>query len=290
VDFYDRLQELSASYLLPLMPFDAICLEFNFKGLFVPGLGVDRYAECASAMMETLPCLLPASSSEIYAKVSSVRVDSKNGYDLLWRVLELTVAGFDPTLPLDQPRWSRDMDILEFGRRYELYFRLQAKRRVHFTSRHRTSIFLHAVASTEYADIVATMQSNINAYRHPDDDNFLPQHFRLTNMASQIHKTAKAWVQDIGHSRVHQVSGWDSRQETFDGDYYHIMHDKDKIAYCHVQGYHPRALAVGVNRDRGLPGRPLDQRGTFRRPDSDNDRRHDRLHPSGDRGPPPPRG
>jgi hypothetical protein len=106
VDFYDRLQELSASYLLPLMPFDAICLEFNFEGLFVPGLGVDRYAECASAMMEILPRLLPASSSEIYAKVSSVRVESKNGYDLLWRVLELTVAGFDPTLPLDQPRWS----------------------------------------------------------------------------------------------------------------------------------------------------------------------------------------
>ncbi len=123
------------------------------------------------------------------------------------------------------------------------------------------------------------MQSNIDAYRHPDDDNFLPQHFRLTNMASQIHKTAKAWVQDIGHSRVHRVSGWDLCQETFDGDYYHGMYDEDEIAYCHVQGYRPRALAVGVNRDRGLPGRPLDRRGTFRRPDSDNDRRHDRLHP-----------
>ncbi len=58
VDFYDKLQELSAAYLLPLMPSDAICLEFNFEGLCIPGLGVDRYAECASALMEILPRLL----------------------------------------------------------------------------------------------------------------------------------------------------------------------------------------------------------------------------------------
>jgi hypothetical protein len=145
VEFYDKLQELSAAYLLPLMPFDAICLEFNFKGLFIPGLGVDRYAECASALMEILPCLLPTSSSEISAKVSSVWMESKNGYDLLWRVLELTVAGFDPTLPLEQPRWKWDMDILEFCHRCELYCRLQAKRKVYFSSRHRTGIFLCAV-------------------------------------------------------------------------------------------------------------------------------------------------
>ncbi len=33
VDFYDKLQKLSAGYLLPLMPFDAIKLSFNFEGL-----------------------------------------------------------------------------------------------------------------------------------------------------------------------------------------------------------------------------------------------------------------
>jgi hypothetical protein len=159
------------------MPFDAICLEFNFEGLFIPGLGIDRYAECASALMEILPRLLPTLYSEVLAKVSSVWVESKNGYDLLWRILELTVAGFDLTLPLEQPRWTRDMDLLEFGCRHELYFRLQAKRKVYFSSRHRTGIFLRAVASSEYADIVTNIQSNIDAYRNPDDDNFLPQHF-----------------------------------------------------------------------------------------------------------------
>ena len=82
--FYDKLQELSAVYLLPLMPFDALQLEFNFEGLFVPGLGTERYADCASALMEVLPRLLPLTYTEVQAKLSSVCVESKNGYNLLW--------------------------------------------------------------------------------------------------------------------------------------------------------------------------------------------------------------
>ena len=100
VEFYDKFQELSHSYLLPLMPFDAVCLENNFEGLFVPGLGTQRYHECASALFELLPRLLPTTNPEIHAKLSSARDESKNGYDLFWRVLELTVPGFDPTVPL----------------------------------------------------------------------------------------------------------------------------------------------------------------------------------------------
>ncbi len=43
VKFYDKFQELSHAYLLPLMPFDAARLGNNFEGLFVPGLGTQRY-------------------------------------------------------------------------------------------------------------------------------------------------------------------------------------------------------------------------------------------------------
>ena len=43
VKFYNKFQELSHAYLLPLMPFDATRLGNNFEGLFVPGLGTQRY-------------------------------------------------------------------------------------------------------------------------------------------------------------------------------------------------------------------------------------------------------
>ena len=87
VDFYDKLQKLSAGYLLPLMPFDAIKLSFNFEGLCPPGLGTHRYSEAGSAIMDILPRLLPTTSTEITSAVATVGFESNNGYDLLWRVL-----------------------------------------------------------------------------------------------------------------------------------------------------------------------------------------------------------
>jgi hypothetical protein len=146
VTFYDKLKELSVVYLIPLMPFDAICLEFNFEGLFVPGLGTDRYKDCASALMEILPRLLPPTNLEVQAKISAVRSKLKNGYDLFWHILELTVPGFDPTVPIKQPRWTRDKEILQFCHGHELYFRLLAKKNMFYDSRSRTNIFLHGIA------------------------------------------------------------------------------------------------------------------------------------------------
>jgi hypothetical protein len=39
VDFYDRLHDMSAAYLLPTTPLDAIVLHHGYKGLFPPALG-----------------------------------------------------------------------------------------------------------------------------------------------------------------------------------------------------------------------------------------------------------
>ena len=108
VEFYDKLQDLPKDYLLPLIPFDAVHLGNNYEGLFVPGLGTLCYQECASALFELLPQLIPITNPEIHAKLCSVRVESKNGYDLFWRVLELTVPAFDPTVPLQAPVWDHD--------------------------------------------------------------------------------------------------------------------------------------------------------------------------------------
>ncbi len=213
------------------MPFNAVHLGNNFEGLFVPGLGTQRYHECASALFELLPRLLPTSNPEIHAKLSSIHIESKNGYDLFWRVLELTVPMFDPTVPLQQPNWDHDIDILEFGRHHELYFRLQAKKQVFFNTRDCTTMFLKAVASSKYANIVTTLRSNVDSYRHPDKEYFLPQNFQLTNIAMLIHNQTKARVRDLGHRCINRVAGWDSMSD--------VLVD-DELQFCHIQGYQPR--------------------------------------------------
>jgi hypothetical protein len=59
VKFYDGLQKISMRYLLPLMPFDSVCLAFGFEGLCPPGLGIVKYAAISSAWMDVLPRILP---------------------------------------------------------------------------------------------------------------------------------------------------------------------------------------------------------------------------------------
>ncbi len=100
VAFYKSLQRVSAAYLLPLMPFDTIHLANNYKGLFPPGLGTNAYSECCVAMLGILPRLLPTTDYEVKAKILGVGNVSRNGYDLLWHILELFIPGFDPTIPI----------------------------------------------------------------------------------------------------------------------------------------------------------------------------------------------
>ena len=91
-------------YSLALMLFDPIVLKNRFKGLCPPGLGLIRYAVMCKAFMELLPWLVPVTiSPQVSAVLASVRYESNNGYDYLWRVLELAVLGFDPTVSITVP-------------------------------------------------------------------------------------------------------------------------------------------------------------------------------------------
>ena len=103
VNFYDKLQKASALFLLPIMLFDAININMGFEGLCPPGLRLPRYAETASVLMEILPCLLPDRDSQVALMVTVVRAISSNRFDLLWRVLELAVPGFDPSIQISPP-------------------------------------------------------------------------------------------------------------------------------------------------------------------------------------------
>ena len=111
-------------------------------------------------------------------------------------------------------------------------------------------MFLKAVASLEYANIVTTLQSNVNSYRHFDNEYFLPQHFRVTNIAMLIQNNAKARVRDLGHHCINRVAGWDSMAD--------VLSD-DKLQFCHIQGYQPRVFRMEQGCNQG--GRGPDRRG-----------------------------
>jgi len=208
VAFYDRLQEVGSNYLIALMPFDAIVLANRFEGLCPPGLGLLRYAAMSKALLELLPWLIPATlSPQVGAAIASVRYDTGNGYDFLWRILELTVPGFDPTTPIQAPIWSEILDIFSFAQEYLLFFRLQAKQNFHYNDRTRSGLFLRAVRSSQFADTITLLQSHINSYREEFEDGYLPPNLRLHGLATSLNQNAQSRLRDIATPRARRLEG-----------------------------------------------------------------------------------
>jgi hypothetical protein len=235
VDFYDKLHKTSALFLLPLMLFDAINLNTGFEGLCPPGLGLQRYAEIAGVLMEVLPRLLPTSDSQVTSLVTVVRAESNNGYDLLWRILELAVPGFDPSLQLSAPVWFGD-DIFDFGLSYVLYFRLQAKKGLVHDERTKSLTFLHAVREPAYVDVITTLQAHIDTYLSKLDFGYLPPNLCLMGLAAQMNKNARARVREV-LPRVARRLAWDQ-------DGWHPSPPE-------IQGFHlPRVFRTETHRDR----------------------------------------
>jgi hypothetical protein len=135
----------------------------GFEGLCPPGLGLPRYAKIASVLMEILPRLLLDRNSQVASMVTVVRAESNNGFDLLWRMLELAIPGFDPSMQISPPAWM-GKDIFDFCLSFVLYFHLQAKKGLVHDERTKSITFLQAVHKPAYVDVITTLQAHIDTY------------------------------------------------------------------------------------------------------------------------------
>ena len=197
VQFYDNFQKTGSVYMLPLMPFDAVNLKLGFEGLCPPGLGIDRYASIATAMMEVVPRLLPDHIARLTTTIATVRGDSNKGFDLLWRLMALAVPGFDPAQHVSAPVWDDYCDIFDFCHAHVLYFRLQAKWGLYYDDRTRSSTFLGAIHQTEYTEVITTLQTHIESHQDMDMGYLLPS-LCMMELATRIDWNTTARVSHYG--------------------------------------------------------------------------------------------
>jgi hypothetical protein len=190
-------------HLMAIMPFDLIMLKNRYEGLCIPGLGTQCYADLSQTLMDFLPRLIPRSlSSWINAMVTAVCCKTNNGYDYLWRVLKLTVPGFDPVVAILTPQWADYGNIFQFSQGYLPYFHLQGKMHYHYTDCTKSGIFLRAIQHLDYADMVTTLQLHANSYHKDYDTGDLPPHLRLHGLPKSIHQNAQSRLCDIAFLRV----------------------------------------------------------------------------------------
>ena len=127
VEFYEALQKKMMPLMVALTPFDAVILKYGFEGLCPPAMGTERYGIMAKAMFDVLPSLLPVSTdSEVSSLISVVDRESRNGYDLIWRVMALGVPGFSSKLSPVPPAYVAGDDVFAHATAFDLFFRLEA--------------------------------------------------------------------------------------------------------------------------------------------------------------------
>jgi hypothetical protein len=149
-----------------------------------------------------------------------------------------------------------------------MYFCLQAKKNNYFDACTRTSIFLRAIADSEYADIVTLLQAQVNSFRDTGDDGYLPHHLHLSSIVTLINANSKARVRDFVSPHINKAFGsgydWDT---TSDSGYDWDTVDKEELPYYHVQGYTPRVHCLDQGSERADASRDRDR-------DSDHDWDH----------------
>jgi len=96
VEWYDTLQKTLMIYLVPITPLDCAMIKMGYEALCIPGTSLTQYPVAAHVLLELLPRLLPKTNDKVSSIINMVHMESNNGYDLLWRIRELTVPGFDP--------------------------------------------------------------------------------------------------------------------------------------------------------------------------------------------------
>ena len=278
VEFYDAFQKTALIYLLPVTPFDCISIKMGFEALCPPGLGIPRYAQISRVLMEVLPRLLPRSDTQISTLINMVRMESGNGFDLLWRVMALSVPGFDPTRQVTIPMWD-DADIFDFALSFLLYFRLLAKKGVVQDDRTNSISFLNAITEPAYADTITTLMTCITNYASGLDDGYLPPNLCIMGLATQLHTNARTRAQAVV-PRVRRTLGMyvddGVRGSSIQGSLRVARladerHDRPpyRDGRAGRGGSHLGASSPFVQggRGNGRPGRPPPTRGRFTRPD-----------------------
>lgn len=204
VEFYDKMQVSGTNYILPLTPFDSIQFTLDYAGLFPPYLGTFRYTACAKGILDLITHIIPSTlSPTLNVLIDTVRSESGNGYDLLYRILKTFVPGFNKSNPISLPYWTSDTTVYEYSTSIVLYFRIQALHQSPFSDYDKSLTFLRGVTGSEYIELTHSLISTVENF-YLDNSNgelgWLPERLRIPALSTRLNSFAqRRMMSEIPH-------------------------------------------------------------------------------------------
>ena len=203
--WYEKLVMTCEAYKIGLMPFDAIQFARGSLGLCIPGLGTDRFTEMASALCSVLQVCLSKASMRVTTMAAQVESRTRNGYDILWRVLCLYIPGFDPTKTVERPLWSdSDGNIILFANKFDLFYRLSLKNGHSHSDVVKSTLFLTGITEPAMMKVVEPLLIAVESASSASPlDGHLPPRLCFDELAIKI---AERMVVEPSDRRILAVS------------------------------------------------------------------------------------
>jgi hypothetical protein len=132
-----------------------------------------------------------------------------------------------------------------------------------FSSHTQTNIILRNIQQSEYANVITTLQSHVNAYICEDDDGYLLMNLCINGIATLIHTNAAARVHDVAHGLPHvrRAFGDTGYGSWAPSDFF----NNADLPLCAIQGYLPQVYRMDQGWDHDPPspsGRPYVRAGS----------------------------
>ena len=269
IAFYDEIQSKATYFLIALVPFDSINLQFPVYGLFLPGIGKDKYKLMAEQLYSVLKQNLPTRNADVANQILIAQNTGSDGFQLFWNLLVLSIPGFNNNRRLDEPLWSQTPDIAKFANAYSLYFRLQRFRGMRFSDKEKSLRFLNGIQEHAYSGVVATLCMQISLFKHDmgDDIGSLPTALHIGSLAVAIKEQMRNMVVAADLSLTHTVNRAAYHSDLYDTD------SDDGTAPFDLPGIDPVVRAARDTRQRqprpdrnDRSGRGNNTRSSFQRP------------------------
>ena len=277
VKFYEDVQSKGEGYLIALNPFDAIVLDLGYEGLCLCCLGVKKYETMQRALFVLLQQLLAKAPTCLSFYISSVGRNHKNGFMIMWRLLQLTVPGFHKSKTIDKPLWlSYERDLFKFAAAIELYFRLLRKKNQFSTDYTRSALFLNGIEEETYRSVTDSLLTSIGSWvpQEFDTAGSLPPNLQVTELAQTIQTRCKVEHSDPGVAsgtpsrRIFKAAGDVMESDELLADTFGLTDDTYlDSTEGHMQGFVPTDMEARrqdgsqLRRQDGSPFRRTAQRG-----------------------------
>ena len=182
-----------------------------------------------TALFEFLEGVIPLDTDDMALWIKVQKNDNADGYQLIYKIFQLYMPGFNRTIILDHPLYHATDTVAGFAGAILSHFRIKAKTGDRTTQKTMSLLFLQNIAHPNVTNSIPIWIERVNNHVSSDefgDDGSLPYDLQIPSLALDLSKMVKATAKamETNATTGRRVNGL-------------IMNDDMDTRLAHVESY-----------------------------------------------------